>query len=392
MPDRHLGRLAGAVAAVAALGVTVGAPGVLAADTHWAGSQFTTPFDGGAAIVREESFPIGGVFVKSTAENPADTIAKVEVDFRDHDAPEEEPEAPSPGDPTAPPEDEGVQCVPDDLESPSDLQNEHSPQPGDEGTDRWEFTVPTEHSVWPCNGRYDVVATAQTPSGDVHTMVGVLDVVVRPAPVEVVEVAVGEDQRTVRITWEPLAEDQLAVDALGYRVERSGPGTTEGAFPAFLPLGKDRPLDGEPVATDSPRDAGIYRYRVRSLRDGPGGPVLASAEVSGFADATVAGDPASATTTSRPRRPSASGGITRPPSRSVPGIGTATTIDTGFEGELDYGDREPGGDSPELAGDSGRSIIRTDDGVGFLAPVAGALVLLGWAGHIVYLNRLAKQF
>ena len=31
-----------------------------------------------------------------------------------------------------------------------------------------------------------------------------------------------------------------------------------------------------------------------------------------------------------------------------------------------------------------------DDGVDFAVPAAGALVLLGWAGHIVYLNRLAK--
>jgi hypothetical protein len=387
MPDVRRSRLAGVVGAVAALGLAVGTPGVLAADTHWAGSQFTTPFVDGVAIAREPSFPIGGVFVKSRAQNP-EPIASVEVAFQDPDSPEEEPEEPVPPGPTAPPpEDDEVQCVPDDLD-PSEVPND-SPGSGDETADRWEFTVPTEHSVWPCNGRYDVVATARTASGDVHTMTGELDVAVRPAPVEVVDVVVGEDERTVKITWEPLSADQLAVDALGYRVERAGPGTTEGAFPAFLPLGTDRPLDGEPVATDSPREAGVYRYRVRSLREGPGGPVPASAEVSGFADGTVIGDPAS-TTTSQPRRPSG-GVITRPPSRSVPRIGTATTIDTGFEGELDYGDREPG-DSPELAGDSGRSIIRTDDGVGLVAPVAGALVLLGWAGHIVYLNRLARQF
>ena len=31
-----------------------------------------------------------------------------------------------------------------------------------------------------------------------------------------------------------------------------------------------------------------------------------------------------------------------------------------------------------------------DDPVDLAVPAAGALVLLGWAGHIVYLNRLAK--
>jgi hypothetical protein len=296
MPELRRGRLAGVVGAVAAVALAVGAPGALAADTHWAGSQFTTPFVDGEALVREPSFPIGGVFVKATAEK----ITSVKVTFRDQDAPEEEPEEPAPQDPTAPPEEEeGVDCTPDDLASRSDLQNEYSPQPGDEGTDRWEFTVPTEHSVWPCNGRYDVVATADTASGDTHTMTAVLDVVVRPAPVEVVDVVVGEEERTVKITWEPLPAEKLAVDALGYRVERAGPGTTEGAFPAFLPLGKDRPLDGEPVATDSPREAGVYRYRVRSLREGPGGPVPASAEVSAFADGTVIGDPASTTRAGR---------------------------------------------------------------------------------------------
>ena len=63
MPDRPVVRLAGAAAALAAMGLAVGAPGVLAADTHWAGSGFTTPFEDGVASTREESFPLGGVFV-----------------------------------------------------------------------------------------------------------------------------------------------------------------------------------------------------------------------------------------------------------------------------------------------------------------------------------------
>ena len=69
-----------------------------------------------------------------------------------------------------------------------------------------------------------------------------------------------------------------------------------------------------------------------------------------------------------------------------------TTLDTGFNDELDYGDRDIPEPGEELAGE-GQSVIQTDtEGAGLLGPVAGAMVLLGWAGHVAYLNRLAKQF
>jgi hypothetical protein len=41
---------------------------------------------------------------------------------------------------------------------------------------------------------------------------------------------------------------------------------------------------------------------------------------------------------------------------------------------------------------AGQSIVRDEaEGMGLAVPAAGALVMLGWAGHLLYLNRLAKQ-
>src|SRR3546814_14651511 len=62
-----------------------------------------------------------------------------------------------------------------------------------------------------------------------------------------------------------------------------------------------------------------------------------------------------------------------------------------FRSTLDYGERS----DSELAGDepvAGQSIVRDEaEGMGLAVPAAGALVMLGWAGHLLYLNRLAKQ-
>ena len=395
MPDRRPVRRFGAAAALASVVIALamtGAPAVLAQTddptrsdpARWEGSGFTVPFEEGKAVVTQESFPISGVFLRTR--QAAERITTVEVDFgREED---ETTEAPPP-DAEAPPESEvEVECIPPDQEFVGgDAVSE------DGTTVAYEFTVPAEQSVWPCNGRYEISATATSSTGpnDTHQITGVLTVAVPPKPVTVVAAQVLDGKRDVRITWQPLAEEDLAVDAIGYRVERAGP-ARDGDFGRFTALGADRALDQEAAVTDSPRVGGEYRYRVRALRSGADGPVPSLAEETAVAEATVAGAPVATTTTTKPNRPR-TGVINRPrPTRTTPSLGPPTTVDTGFEGELDYGDREPG-DSPELAGDSGRSIINTDDaGTGFAAPVAGALVLLGWAGHITYLNRLAKQF
>ena len=400
MPERRTLRRAGALAALGVLVAVSAAPTVFAQDgeptpeqtpeagdpAEWEGSAFTDPFQDGAALVTTESFPISGIFTKMR--EPAERIATVEVVFGEDDEAAPTSSSTTPPDPAAEPDGE-VECVPADP--PEFVNDAAAPEQGP--TTSYAFTVPAEQSVWPCNGRYEISATATTSSApdDTHRIEGVLTVAVPPKPVTVVKAEVLDGDRDVRITWEPLAEGDLAVDAIGYRVERAGP-ARDGDFGPYSIVGGRRAVDDDPVMVDRPRRGGEYRYRVRALRDGADGPIPSSAEESAVAEATVAGVPVATTTTAEPDRPR-TGVINRPrPRRSTPSLGTPTTVDTGFEDELDYGDFEPG-DSPELAGDSGRSIINTDDaGMGFAAPVAGALVLLGWAGHITYLNRLAKQF
>lgn len=354
----------------------------------WAGSGFTTPFRGGDATVTSESFEIAGVFVKRR--EAVERIVQVDVRFEGEGSgvPDGPPPTGDPGD-----EVERRPCVPED---PAPFVGEGTTS--DEAA-RYEFSVPAEESVWPCNGRYVVVATAQT-NQDVepYDLSAVLTVAVPPRPVTVVETRYDTSVDAVEVVWEPLTDDELAQDAIGYRVERAGPIDDDGAD--FVAVGPEFGVDDQPVLLDSPDEGGLYRYRVRSLRAGADGAVPARAEDSAVAEVTVPDRPEPTTSTTTTIRRSTSGvgggrsGSTSP-RRPRPGVfAPPTTVDTGFDETIDYGERSAGEqDTPELAGQEGQSIIRTEgEGAGLLAPAAGALVLLGWAGHVAYLNRLAKQF
>jgi hypothetical protein len=379
-------RAAASLGGAVLLAVAMAAPAVLAQDNagvsnpaDWEGSTFTSP----SGPVSEESFAITGVFTK--VRQTAERITQIDVSFQG-DGPTGS--APSPDDPTGV---ESTDCVPDDpppfLRSP----NDGSP---DDTVDRFEFRVDPADSVWPCNGRYTILAAGQSNQEvAAYEITTVITVAAPPAPVTVVNARWDGDVEAVEVVFEPLGEDELAVDAIGYRVERAGPDGD-----AFAPVGDDLGVDDEPVVLDEPTAGGDYRYRVRAIRAGPDGPVLSVAAASAVAEVTVPGAAVETTTTtttaarsgtvrSGGRRSGASvtrGGASRP-------SGPPTTADTGFDETIDYGDRRP---QNELAGqEEGQSIIRTEgEGAGLVAPVAGALVLLGWAGHIAYLNRLAKQF
>lgn len=341
----------------------------------WAGSKLTTPFSGSTATVTQESFAISGVFRKLAA-NDAERIVSVAVRFA------------RPGDEQADPTDE---CVPDD---PATFVRGGG---YDSGTATYPFTVASDVSTWPCNGRFVVIAEGQSnQEAGPFTLEGSLTVLAPPLPIRVIDAVGDEASKTVEVSFEPLADADLAVDAEGYRLERAGPRQPDGAFGPYQRVGRDIDVDDAPVFDDTLEATGAYRYRVRSLRDGVDAFVPSPIDGTGVAEVQVGPDPVATTTTSpSPAVPrlGGSGGVTpRTSSTGRPGSsGPPTTLDTGFDQELDYGDRafeEPG----ELASE-GQSIIRTPgEGVGLVAPVAGALVLLGWAGHITYLNRLAKQF
>lgn len=414
MPEiRRRSRFLGACGALAVLGAVAIVPAVSAQTdeptvsdpAEWSESSFTDPFSHGSATVTTSSFPISGLFVKQR--DVGEQIIRVTVDFSEADESEgpstsaPSTTAPSTSEPDADdPTGAGVQCVPDD---PRSFVGDGTV---DEETTSYPFSVTSEVSTWPCNGRYLVTAAAQSnQEANPFLLTGVLTVAVPPLPVTEAGVTVDDDANTVEVTWEPLAEEDLAVDALGYRVERAGPQTDGGSFGPFRAVGADVGLDDPSVLVDTLEAGGTYRYRVRALRAGADGPVLSPLAGTATVDATVTGEPASTTTTTastaastRPSGPrlGGTGGSASIPRRPQPNqLTTPTTVDTGFGETLDYGDREQAfGDSPELAGEEGQSIIRTDDegSVGLLAPAAGALVLIGWAGHVAYLNRLAKQF
>lgn len=378
---RRPGRRRGVIAATMAVGLLVVAPGAAAQQADedgqaWDGSEFTEPSRDGTSAVR--SFPIAGTFV-----DPGRTVSTVEVDFG-----RLEGEVYLEGDDDL--------CVPADPGLVPDT-------PGN-GLDRYDFQVQTpegENITWPCNGRYLIRAEATSEGVDgtrTHVLSRTIEIAERPPAVQTVD-AVADGPR-VFVTWDLV--DDPSEDASGYRVERAGP-KQDGSFGSFVGVSGDLGTDSS-SATDEPEVSGEYRYRVLALRHGADEAVTAPPDESASADVAVT-VPATTTTT----RAEGSGGIPglgsgprapRPPRRSAPRItapSTQTTIDTGFETELDYGGRVGDRDleaPPELAdGGEGQSIIRTEgDGAGLVAPAAGALVLLGWAGHVVYLNRLAKQF
>lgn len=344
-------------------------------DGRWAGSEFASPFDESARTLRQETFTVAGTFRYEKA-GPTDHIVGAVISIVD--------------DPT------------DDFEPREEcLFPEPAVVPGQEPEPDFTSELPfaVEMTV-PCNGRYLVEAEATVNNADAtYTMRRSFLLAVLPAAVTELSVDLDAEARRATVEFTPLAVDELAPDAIGYAVERGGP-ADEGSFGMYEDVAI-LDLDDEPRVVDdlAGADGGEYSYRVRSLRDGADGPVRSSIIDTESAGITLEGPPATSTPTSEaaPRQSSRGGRvISRRPSttlRPAPRQTTPTTLDTGFEETIDYGDRPPGGS--DLPGDeplAGQSIVR-DEGepMDLAAPAAGALVLLGWAGHIVYLNRLARQ-
>lgn len=303
-----------------------------------------------------------------------------------------------------------VEVVPDGFEPPPTCETPPSqpvpgnpPHPSDYDMDRpatLAFEVPDLRI--PCNGPYLVHATAQLDDGTQWSMQVRFGVAVAPPAVDEVNAELDGESRAATITFTPLELQDRSPDAAGYLIERAGP--DDDAYTEVATV----PEDSDPRVVDDlgPAEPGRYRYRVRALRSGVDGPVASDPATAPTSDVQLEGAPTSPTTAAetsdaRPRA-DATTGRDRPSRRSAapsrrsttsPRLTTPTTLDTGFEDSIDYGGRGDRSDDA-LTGDepvAGQSIVQDEaDGVGFAVPAAGALVLLGWAGHIVYLNRLAK--
>lgn len=396
MPERRSRRLLGALAAAGALALVAGGPAALAQtdvpddsvperevpdpdqlswEQRWAASALDAPFDVPGHVVRLQPFAVSGVMRYEKA-RPADHIVEIEVRVV--------PEGARLGDGCT---------VPDPVVVPGS-----GPQP--EITSELPFFV--NGLQLPCNGAYalEVEATVDDPSSPTYTLRQPFDVGVLPDPVTDLAVDLDEPARRAAVTFTPLSRDQLAPDAIGYVLERGGPVDDGGSFGTYVDVATlgvdDRPRFVDDLARVA---GGTYEYRVRAVRGGAREPERSSILDTETARITI-GEPSETPTTDRGAAitrgsgrggagaTSRRGGAVRSTARAT----TPTTLDTGFEGTLDYGTRGPGsrafGDEP-LAG---QSIIQDEgEGLDLAAPVAGALVLVGWAGHIAYLNRLAKQ-
>lgn len=352
----------------------------------WGASSFDAPFDEEGVTLRQESFDISGT-LRYQKTGPADFIEQVEVGVVD-----------DPSDDFSP----GEGCA---LPEPVRIAGD-GPRP--DLVAEQQFRV--EGVVVPCNGRYlaQATGTLENPDAPPHTMERSFVLAAPPQSVTGLGVTLDGQSRSVTVTFQPLSGGDVAPDATGYVLERRGPSDDGFVDAAAIGLGDDPELV-DPL-TDAP--AGDYTYRVRAVRAGVDGDVRSSLRGTESDTVAVEGEPApSATaspTTTAGRRGtvgsrSATGGRTSiPRTSSAPRLTTPTTLDTGFEDTLDYGelpDDSSGGDGgdrdDELAGDepvAGQSIVRDEgEGVDLVIPAAGALVMLGWAGHITYLNRLAKQ-
>jgi len=367
--------LAGAIAAPAAVAQEPAPPSTEQPADPWAGSTFDAPFDVPDATIGEQPFDVAGT-LRYQKTGPAEHIVQAEVRI-------------------VPRTDLSDRCsLPDPVTVPG-------PGPTPDLVAELRFDV--RELRLPCNGSYEieVEATLDDPDAPTRTVRQPFQLVVHAPSVTGLSLALDEDARTVTATFTPVPEDELPDDATGYVLERGGPADGE-AEGTFIDVGLLETDDAPRFVDDLSRAAGgTYTYRVRTVR-GSGEESQRSSAVDAETATITIGDPTGtpppkAGATRGPRRGNVSvarRGITAP-RRST----TVTTLDTGFEGTIDYGGEagpgttaDPGADAME--GDvplAGQSVIQDEgEGVDVAVPAAGALVLLGWAGHIAYLNRLAK--
>lgn len=397
MPDRRTRLLSGLFAVIGG-GALFAAPVVGAAPQDWEGSAFS---EGTTSAHQERTFAIAGSFSRTKAPRElADRrIQDVNLEFSFRDG---EEVAFDPG------------CIPDATIN-ADVQEEETFDTSTRTSTR-TFRLPPGFE-WNCNGTFALVARATASPADTYDLTGTIRVGVPPEGVSTMKATVvggdkapdpatgatADDPASVKVIWDQLADPHAQYpDFAGYRVQRAGP-AGDGTFATV-----GDPVvahDGEKTTrefTDTIEAPGEYRYRVQSLRAGPDGTapdqLVPSADDTPSVGVEIAGPPAT-TTTAPPDGPPTTrrslelpdvGRGTNNPRTSLTVPSPPTTLDTGFEDTLDYGELPEPGD--ELAGE-GQSVIRNEsEGAGLLGPVAGAMVLLGWAGHVAYLNRLAKQF
>ncbi|MGH9244773.1 MAG: hypothetical protein ACRD29_10735 [Acidimicrobiales bacterium] len=256
-------------------------------------------------------------------------------------------------------------------------------------TDTGNVPVPFEFSaVPPCNGTYDIVATATADNaltGARSQSLVISDAAVArpPPPVTDLRVTVASD-RSVAVRWSaPAGYAPPPADFVGYRVVRvpaSGPSQT------VAEVGPDRWS-----ASDTPSAAGRATYRVYALRAGPHGLVASSAR-----DGAVT-VPRTPSTTSPGRAPGGGSGPGAPPGSSGGG-GAGPPVPTTVTLPFDR-PPPPGSDDEFFSTESADAVRPAEPATGgpggiardLLLPMAAGLVLLIWALHGRALTRAARE-
>jgi hypothetical protein len=273
-----------------------------------------------------------------------------------------------------------------------------------------------------CNGAYTYQIGATSGSLLVGTrkldppLESTLVVEVPPAAVDGVGATANDESRTVSVTWD--ASSDTAPDFRGYRVLRR-----HGSNGDWVKVADVGPGTTGVVDDDLPPEAGDYTYRVLGRRVGVGGDVVStsggtdkvtlaegevtttttadgttSTVVAGDPGSTVPGDGGSSTTAARTRTPATRGrtgvGIKAPrlgtPSQAnLPVLLTPTTVDEGYDEQLDYGD-ESIDDSALPSEESSSAFYENGPGKGMAVPVATGLVLFAWAIHLRFLARASR--
>lgn len=291
-------------------------------------------------------------------------------------------------------------CEPPRFGSAGDAQNPHTSTVAatQTGERSWEgsFEVPLAAT---CNGTYTVGAVIRHDSSPSFTQATTTVRVAQPAGRPAHATATRSDDGTVALVWSA-PKDGLPPDFAGYRVLRTVGDVSK------------RVTDGTPdtVLVDDPglQPGQTATYEVMTLRDGPDGTTIASeptkATVSLPGPETPSDDAGDGG--EQPGAPGSAGPggggapqVARPATGSrgpsvpaLPRPTTPTTLDTGYGETLNYGDREVGPADPVLPDEGFASLLYDDEaGAGLLVPGATAAVLVVWAMHLRYLNRLAKR-
>lgn len=265
----------------------------------------------------------------------------------------------------------------------------------------FSYTV-TSH----CNQVVDVKVTA-TDWFNSASMTAFVTVAVPPTPVTAVSAEVPDDgeSRDVTVEWTPPETSEADTT---YVAQRKAPESEEWT-PVGCVEGEGCPASQESFV-DTVEEMGVYQYRVvanRPLVDpvasepvevGVGVETPTSTTTTTSTSTTV--PDGSQTTITQPEadppvfKPSepGSGRVSTHVTVTAPTRPTPTTIDTGYEETLEYpiSDEEPG----ELAAE-GQSILASEEESTVIGPGAvgaAAMVLIGWAGHVLYFRKLASQF